>query len=318
MSFPADTLPERFDFQHPELRRPGAVFVRGNDRTPALKMDFGDLRGSLPLDRLTASLQLPPGAADRGLIALVPDALRYVREIRAGDRMPGELVEGRPSWQPRPHVMQRAVSTVWRAVQGPLAALDSGPPPHQRPDAAETDMRLLARGLLGLFPGITIAQVEDRLTAVVADVARVDWLRRATTALQRTVGELAQLSAGHAGDAIGDLARRSALHLRSVAVWGTEKAIAADAAVGDINRLLAEPDLLRRNAWPLICALRALALDVEPVILQWQAARDRSDGGPRLRDIEEIMRLSSQRYADFDPAFFIARPPRMATGGFDD
>jgi hypothetical protein len=318
MSLPApQPLPARFSFQHPELRRPGTAFVRDASRAVMLKMDFGEMKGSLPLDRLAGSLQLAPDAADRQLLSLVPGALRYVRQVCADDPVPSELIDGRPSWLPRPHVLQRAVAVVWRAVQGPLAVLDSAPPLPAAgvPDA---DMRAVARNLLGLFPDITMAEVEQRLDAVVTDVARVDWLRRATAALQRTVGELAQFSVLHGNEAIGELARRSALQLREVTVWGTEKAIAADTAVGDINRLLAEPALLRRRAWPAICALRALALDVEPVLLQWQAARDRPDGGPRLRDIDEILRLVLQRYAGFNPAGFLPDAAGWPGGGLND
>jgi hypothetical protein len=318
MPVPTTTpIPERFSFRHSDLRRMGAVFMRGADRLPMLKMDFGDLKGSLPLDRLPASLQLHADGIDAELLALVPDALRYVRQVRADDPVPSELRDGRPSWLPRPHVMQRAVVAVWRAVEGPLAMLD-GTASARTSETIDGHARDLARQLLGLFPDVTIAQVEERVTAVVSDVARVDWLRRATTTLQRTVGELAQFSVQHANDASGDLARRSALQLRDITIWGTEQAIAADAAVGDINGLLAEPELLRRKAWPAICALRALALDIEPIILLWQTARDRADGGPRLRDLEDILRLTLQRYAGFDPALFMPKPVSMAAGGFDD
>lgn len=316
MSFPAGTaLPERFSFHHPELRRPGAAFLRDAGRNVMLKMDFGEMKGSLPIDRLAGSLQLPPDAADRELLALVPQALRYVRQVQADDPLPSELIEGRPSWMPRPHVLQRAIAAVWRAVQGPIAVLESNTLPP-RPDPSDTDVRSVARSLLGLFPDVTIAQVEERLETVIVDVARVDWLRRATATLQRTVGELAQFSARHGSDAMGDLARRSALQLREVTIWGTEKAIVADTAVGDINRLLAEPELLRHKAWPAICALRALVLDVEPVLLHWQQARQRSDG-PRLRDLEDILRLTLQRYAGFDPAMFMPTASSLATGGLD-
>ncbi|MEK9969752.1 MAG: hypothetical protein VW600_11495 [Ferrovibrio sp.] len=291
--------------------------MRGTDRLPMLKMDFGDIKGSLPLDRLRASLQFHPDGIDGELLALVPQALRYVRQVQADDPVPTELQDGRPSWVPRPHVVQRAVALVWRAIQGPVDVLQSGPLP-QRPDSADTDVGHLARGLLGLHPGITPAQAEATLSTVVNDIARVDWLRRAIATLQRTVGELAQLSAQHANTGTGDLARRSALQLRDITIWGTEKAIAADAAVGDINGLLAEPDLLRQKAWPAINALRVLTLDVEPIILLWQAARDRADGGPRMRDLEDILRLTLQRYAGFDPALFLPRSVPTTTGGLDD
>lgn len=314
MQLSADqSLPDRFRFQHTDLRRPGAVFVRGDDRNILLKMDFGDLKGSLPLERLARSLDPAPDSHDHALLALVPEALRYTRQIRADDPLPSELIDGRPSWLPKPHVVDRAVAAVWRAVQGsPVLAQAGAPQAHA--DPAGTDIRAMARRLLGLFQDMTIAQAEDHLQAVVGDLARVDWLRRAIGTLQRTVGELVQFSAERASDPAGDLSRRTALQLREITIWGTNRAIAADAAVGDIHRLLAEPDLLRHKAWPTIGALRALILDVEPVLLRWQAARDRSDGGPRLRDLEDLLRLTLQRYAGFSPDQFISRPDRPAVG----
>lgn len=308
-------IPDRFSFRHADLRRAGAVFVRGDDRGTLLKMEFGELKASLPLNRLGRSLEPAPDAHDQALLALVPDALCYLRQIRAEDPVPGELIDGRPSWLPQPHVLNRAVGTVWRAVQDPQAPASAVAPPLQA-DSAEFDRLAVARRLLGLFPDLALAQAEAHLQAVVEDLARVDWLRRATATLQRMVGELAQFSARHAGEPVGDLSRRTALQLREISIWGTSRALAADAAVADIRRLLAEPARLRHRAWPAICALRALILDVEPVLLRWQAARDRSDGGPRQRDLEDLLRLTLQRYAGFNPARFIPAPARPA-GGFD-
>jgi hypothetical protein len=324
-SVPVDALPATFGFRHPDLRRPGVAFVRDDGRDPILKLQLGDLQGSLPLDRLAASLQLAADDPDRRLLALVPAALCYMRQVRPDDPLPSELTDGRPSWTPRPHVVQRAVAVVWRALQGPIALLEPGsglPAPERQhgagPAAAAADLRLAARALLGLLPGTTMDEAETRLQAVILDVARVDWLRRATATLQRTVGELAQLAAKRASDPVGDMARRSALLLRDAAVWSTEKAMAGDVAVGDVNRLLAEPDLLRSRAWPLIGALRAMILDVEPVMLQWQQA-NAQPGGPRPHDLEQILRLTTQRYGQFEPSQFLClhAVAGLAAGGFD-
>lgn len=311
-SFPVPVLPERFDFEHTDLRRAGAVFVRGDDRSVMIKMGFGDMEGSLSLEWLARSLRLPRDSRDRRLLALLPEALRHVRQVCPGDLVPSELVEGRPSWLPQSHVMQRATASVWRAVQGRLHGTRSEPP--ATPDPGTIGMQDMAQRIHMLFPDLSAAALMERLELVVADTARVDWLRRATSNLQRTVGELAQFSKQESGKGIGDLARRAALQLREVTIWGTERAIAADAAVGDINRLLARPELLRARAWPAICALRVLALDVEPILLRWQAARSRPAGGPNLRDIEDILRLALQRYAAFEPALFSPGLTRRARG----
>jgi hypothetical protein len=232
-----------------------------------------------------------------------------VRQIRADDPIPGELIDGRPSWLPKPHVLDRAAATIWRTVEGSPELAQSDTPPSHR-DPAKTDIQIMARRLLALFPDMTVAQAEAHLQAVISDLARVDWLRRAIATLQRTVGELAQFSVLHAGEPVGDLSRRTALQLREVTIWGTSRAIAADAAVGDIHRLLAEPELLRHKAWPAIRLLRALILDVEPLLLRWQAARDRSDGGPRQRDMEDLLRLTLLRYAGFNHDRFSPLPDR--------
>jgi hypothetical protein len=311
-------MPEgRFDFQHPDLRRSGTEFVRDDAREVVLKMNFGDLTGTLSLDSLASSLQIPAAHPDQELLSLTPAALQYVRRIRTGDAIPSELVDGRPSWLPHAHVLQRAAGVVWRALQGPLAALQPGtvlPPPGN----ASANLQQAAQLLLQLLPGVTVEEVEERMHDVIVDVARVDWLLRSMGTLQRTVGELAQFAVKHGTDPIGDLARRCALLLRNVAVWGTEKAMMGDAAVGDVNRLLADPGLLKRRAWPTICMLRALVLDVEPIVLRWSEANGR-EGGPRLRDLEDMLRLTSQRYGQFDPDIFLPRR-RLADGsrgGFD-
>lgn len=301
---PTGDLPTYFNFRHPEIRRAGAVFVRDAGRATVLKMAFGDLRGSLPLDRLAASFALPPHDPDRALLQMLPAALRFRREVRAGDPVPSEILDGRPSWTPRPHVIQRAVGMVWRALRAPLEMLDQTPEPLSETDGG--DRRRLARALLGLVPGVDMVEAEARLEAVTLDLARVDWLNRAVSALQRMVGEMAQFSSRHATDTSGDLARRCAIQLREVAIWGTAQAMTADSALADVNRLLSDPTQLERGAWPLIALLRTLALDIEPAVLLWQDCKARQDG-PRLRDFEDLLRLVSQRYGQFDPSIF--QPP---------
>jgi|GEM_PF-1885391 len=312
MTLTSAALPDgRFDFQHPDLRRLGTEFVRDDAREVVLKMNFGELKGTLTLDSLSNSLQIPAEHSDIELLTLVPAALFYVRRVRAGDAIPSELVDGRPSWMPHAHVLQRAASVVWRALQGPLAALqlDAALPP---PGNTRASLQQAAQLLLRLLPGATAEEVEERMHDLIVEVARVDWLRRSMGTLQRTVGELAQFAVKHGADPIGDLARRCAILLRDVAVWGTEKAMVGDAAIGDVNRLLADPDLMKRKAWPTICMLRALVLDVEPIVLRWSEANAR-EGGPRLRDLEDMLRLTSQRYGQFDPGLF--QPPRRMAGG---
>ena len=212
--------------------------------------------------------------------------------------------------------MRRSVAALWRGLQ--LSLSEPVVPASGLPDEHTAMLQRTAKLVRRLLPELPIEAVERRMNDAVAEIARVDWLRRATTAVQRIVGEMAQYSARYPADAAGDLAKRAALQLRQVAIWGTERAMRCDAAVADTTRLLKQPEQVARHAWPQINLLRAFALDVEAILLRWQQAMARSEG-PRLRDVEEVQRLVHQRYARFDPTIFTP-PERLATwqGEADD
>lgn len=307
----AASLPDSFDFAHPELRRAGAYFARGENREPVLVLPIGSLTGSVTLDALASSLHLRPEDPDSLLLELIPYALRYRRKLEAGSAMPSELVDGSPSWMPQAHVQQRGAALVWRALQPAEMAGDA-------PAMATTDqLRDMALRLKPLLPQLSADALERYLRQVILDLARSDWARRATSALQRTVGEMAQFAAARSSEPIGDTARRTAVLLRNVAIWATRRAMLCDAATSDVLRLLQEPHSLRLRAWPVLGELRAMALDVEPIVLQWQQARTRGDG-TRIRDLDNILRLSAARYSSFDPEIY-SRPklPDPSNGVFD-
>lgn len=291
--------PQIFDFSHPELRRPGVEFVRDTDRTPLLRKDFGELRGTHALEDLPGALGLPEDHPDDALLALVPAALLYQRRVAHGDPVPGEIREGRPSWAPKPHLLNRATALVIKAVEGRMALRNGGKPLPQSARNLLAIADLLAQEL----ETTSREEILARLDGIVADLGRVDWLRGAASELQRCVGELAQYSAARAGSPAGDLARQCALLLRTPMIWATEKAMAADAAVGDVNRLLANPTVLRAKAWPLMNELRAFILDVEPVVRHWAAMRPQSDA-LRPEDWKDMLRLAGRRFARFDPSLY--------------
>lgn len=306
-------LPDRFDFTHPELRRPGAYFTLGENREPVLALPIGSLTGSVTLRALASSLNLTADDLDCMLLELVPLALRYRRKLEAGAAMPSELSDGSPSWLPQAHVQQRGAAQVWRALQLPAG---TGNAPQQGGNTME-ELHQMALRLRPMLPQLNAEALEKHLRQVIIDLARADWVRRATSALQRTVGEMAQFAAARPGDPVGDAARRTAILLRNVAVWGTQRAMLCDAATSDVRRLLQEPQALQQRAWTLLGELRAMALDVEPIVIQWQQARSRGDG-VRIRDLDHILRLAVARYSNFDPEIF-SRPklPDPPNGTFD-
>jgi len=301
-----------FAFNHPDLRRPGVEFVRDEDRAVILRKDFGELHGTFRLDGLPISLDLPPDHPDLPLLKLLPGALLYTRRVAHGDPVPSELLNGAPSWTPRAEILEKSTSLVFRTLQGRFAALQPGEAlPDFRNDGG--DITAMADFLAGRLANATRDDIAQRLQQIALDLGRVEWLRRATSSLQRTVGEIAQYSAQKTGQQAGDLARKCALTLRRPTIWATELAMIADASVADINRLLADPSLAEKRVWPAIRDLRAFILDVEPILQHWAGQRKRTES-MRGDDWKALLRRVTHKYATFDPALYRHSEPQS---GFD-
>ncbi len=85
-----------FDFNSKIFAVPGAVFAKANDGLPSLRVKIGDLEASLPIPTVTASFEI--SGHDRELLNLVSKGLKYAREIRPGDSIPSEVLDGSASW----------------------------------------------------------------------------------------------------------------------------------------------------------------------------------------------------------------------------
>lgn len=88
-----------FDFQHKVFRMPGAFFnIEPTSKEPVLNIELGDLKAALPFNTLRESFELPADGTDTKLLDTVTKGLRYVKVIRPGEQIPGELLDGRASW----------------------------------------------------------------------------------------------------------------------------------------------------------------------------------------------------------------------------
>ncbi|MBI1775966.1 MAG: hypothetical protein HYR63_11525 [Proteobacteria bacterium] len=56
------------------------------------------MQAAIPIARLTGSFDIAEGSPDIELLAIVEKGLRFVREIRPGDTVPSELLDGSASW----------------------------------------------------------------------------------------------------------------------------------------------------------------------------------------------------------------------------
>lgn len=88
-----------FDFQHKVFSLPSAFFcVDPTSKDPVLNILLGDLKASLAFPTIQESFQIEEGSHDDRLLEVVEQGLAFVKQIRPGEQIPGELLDGRASW----------------------------------------------------------------------------------------------------------------------------------------------------------------------------------------------------------------------------
>ncbi|WP_245593458.1 hypothetical protein [Azospirillum halopraeferens] len=88
-----------FDFQHKIFSLSGAFFAPDpTTKEPVLNITLGDLKAALPFQTLKESFNIAEDSHDSRLLGTVARGLRYVKQIRPGEKIPGELLDGSASW----------------------------------------------------------------------------------------------------------------------------------------------------------------------------------------------------------------------------
>jgi hypothetical protein len=107
-----------FLFEHKVFTLKGARFALTEDgSTPAFHVELGMLVASLPLGTLRAEFSIDRESPDGFLLAVVEKSLRFVKEIRPGDSIPRELLDGSASWSVEERHRVRAKAHLWaRAI----------------------------------------------------------------------------------------------------------------------------------------------------------------------------------------------------------
>lgn len=88
-----------FAFTHPVFAIKGSYFRLGTDGETALYyVHMGETYAGIAVDHLTRSFDIPKDGDDAKLIGMAAAGLKYVHEIRPGDSIPSELLDGSASW----------------------------------------------------------------------------------------------------------------------------------------------------------------------------------------------------------------------------
>lgn len=111
-----------FAFEAKVFSVPGCYFALAQDGRPALFVRLGELRAAISFPSLRTEFSIPDDSTDARLLELVEKALAYVKQIRPGDSIPSELLDGSASWS----VEERHLLIARGRLAGQLAAWLSG------------------------------------------------------------------------------------------------------------------------------------------------------------------------------------------------
>lgn len=89
-------------FDHDFFRTNGDGCFRMDEtgRRPVYEINLGDQTGVMPLRAIKKIIETGDNPADHEMLDKVAEALRYVSDIRVGDALPAEIVDGGASWTP--------------------------------------------------------------------------------------------------------------------------------------------------------------------------------------------------------------------------
>ena len=197
-----------FAFQHRIFKVKGAYFLLdGRDKNPALHVMIGDLQASIPIDSLCVEFDIDEDSEDGKLLETVRRGLNYVKDIRPGDSIPSELLDGSASWSIEEKHLERAKNRLmvqiahWVSgdngsmVESDIQAELAKPETKERIQSGISDIA----ERLG-FGKERKEEVVGLVDKIARELAYIEALRDRFTAASAIQVKLSQVSALHRGD----------------------------------------------------------------------------------------------------------------------
>jgi hypothetical protein len=267
-----------FQFEHKVFAVEGARFALSAEREPMFYVTLGKLDAALRLPLLCSEFGIAPESPDGRLLAVVAEGLRYVKEIRPGDSVPRELLDGSASWSVEEWHLVRARQRL--VVQ--LAAHRGGRDAARLDDAGLTQLaddpetkRRFAAGLDDIADRLQLAggraAVEARLELIAREFAYIEALRERFDLVRGILDKTEQVVRAFRGDRgmVQDVSRIRTLLLKplgQIAARFDELYADTGEIAGVLRMLDAHVTLIRQ----VRDELHARLLPWDPVVAQWQ------------------------------------------------
>ena len=295
-----------FDFQAKVFDAPGARFVAtGVARKPNFCVTLGGCEAFVDVFAMCREFDIAPGSHDARLVAIAIKGLRYVPDIRKGDKIPNELLDGSASWT----IERRHLDIATNRIQVQLVSWLQGRE-IVISDATELEMffaqldnreklrKAFADAAVALgFPATETAQVVTRIEQLAREICYIEALRDRFKTIREIEAKLTQVRKGQGSDPRlrDELQRIFSLMVDAQAecerLFGE-----VDAQTGEIIGALKSIDRQIRYIRDKRDELHHLAMLWEPVVTAWKNAPQQ-----RSRKLDEVLdktyRILAQRYA---------------------
>ena len=240
-----------FSFEHKVFALPGARFaVDRQTETMMFYIRLGNLHVSLMPRMLRREFNIATLSHDSQLIELANHALRHVKEVRPGDSIPKELVDGSASWSidERHRLLARAKLLAevanWRPAEEITISVESLLAITDGEIAAMEEFR---KGLAAIAQALGIEpsrrqEIVDQIDAIARELSYIEALREYTIQLRTIKEKVMQLAHISKGDpAIHEEVGRVLSLLKPALVEFVDRFDEVDTVTGDLLSLLRNP-----------------------------------------------------------------------------
>jgi hypothetical protein len=215
-----------FLFEHKVFQLKGARFALTEDgSTPAFHVELGSLIASLPLGTVRGEFEIDRDSPDGMLLTIVEKSLRFVKEIRPGDSIPRELLDGTASWSVEERHRLRAKAHLWAKAIGSEETTDANDEVLEafisRPET-ETRLKKAAVTIAARIGGTMDAEtVLTRLDDLARELAYTEALQERCGEVLAIVPKLNQLARVYRADRgiVDELSRVRTLLLKPIELY---------------------------------------------------------------------------------------------------
>ncbi len=277
---PAGPRNTHFDFQAKVFQAPGAHFeLRGHPKVVTFAVDMGAGQGFISLKDLRRTFFIEAGGHDDKLIDKAEAGLHYVPDIRPGDEIPNEILDGTASWT----VARKHKQIARDRLQVQLLSWMTGKPiVYANQDelkkiiAEDTNKKALKEAFtkaavaLGIDPSQS-EKVLDRIETLAREICYIEALRDRSKELLRIRANVESLIKVYSADlrASADLGRIKMLMVKAVAetddIFNN-----IDAETADVLGALMSIEFIIKSVRKARDDLHYILMEWDPVIAKWQ------------------------------------------------